>query len=85
MTPDPIATIGDRARALADREARAERDALARLLSDPAMWLVVLRLEVTDLAVAATLGRIAAGPLLRMLTAAADLATQARAMTPGPA
>jgi hypothetical protein len=55
------------------------------LLADPAMVRVTQRMGITDLAAAATAGRIAAGPMLRLLTAAADLGTQARAMTAGRA
>jgi hypothetical protein len=83
MTPDPIDALARRAQSLADHEARAERSALSRLLADPAMVRVTQRMGIADLAVAATAGRIAAGPMLRLLTAAADLATQARAMTAG--
>jgi hypothetical protein len=85
MTNDAIAAISSRARHHAEREARAERAALSRLLADPAMVRVTQRMGITDLAAAATAGRIAAGPMLRLLTAAADLGTQARAMTAGRA
>ncbi|BDG74095.1 hypothetical protein [Roseomonas fluvialis] len=80
MTHDPVAAMRHRARHHAEQEARAEREALARLLTDPALVLVTRRMGITDLAAAATTGRIAAGPMLRLLTAAADLAGQARAL-----
>lgn len=80
MTPDPIDALARRAQSLADQEARAERTVLVRLLTEPTIALVVKRLGVTDLATAAAEGRIAAGPMVRMLTAAADVATQAHSM-----